>query len=498
VRTLVSQSYALANHTHPSTLPGDGDTGAFNAVSYGVDNTGSKDVTAITESFFAAAVAAGKPAYFPPGTYVMSEAVVPANCRLTGAGSATVLKRVAGSASSAVLAVNGSDVTVADLTLDGARGTGGETTAGSIVYTSASDVSRFRAERVTVQNAEAIGFWVIDPERQITVTDCDFVDMESTAVLVECFTGAVAPHGVEVSRCRVSATANAAYGIVARSNTGPPRSPEMFDVRIIDNYIDLPGNYTSGGFGGYGIEVWATNATVAGNVVAYDSSTTGDEVGLSIVSTAAAVTGNVVVNAGLGVEAGGTDCLDVSVTGNVLRNCRQGVMSFGTPIRVLIANNTVEGFTEYGIITSRDSVVSGNMLSGTASTVAGNTFGIWLTSASYSGENPSVTGNVVDIADVGPGDALRVGFRVEETLEFVLSGNSVVSADYGVYLTGLLGQTHVGVVVGNDLAGATFPYVKGGASTDSTVRWANRGDEPSRAAFASTDALLIARGVIVA
>jgi hypothetical protein len=273
----------------------------------------------------------------------------------------------------------------------------------------------------------------------------------------------------------------------------------MFDVRIVDNYIRLPGNFESSGsdWGGFGIEAWGRNVIVADNQIVYESTTTGDEVGISCVSPGSVVSGNQVVNAGLAVEAGGSECRDVSVTGNTFRGCRSGVMTFGAPERIAVTNNVIEGFTFYGIQGNRASVIAGNLLTGSARAGGGNTVAVWLTGATTPAENPSVTGNVINITSVASG-TLRIAFRVEDVYSFALTGNSVGAADYGVYLTGQSGQTHDGVIVGNDFSGTGDAYFKAGASTDATVRWANAGDIPSRAAYASTDALLIAHGVIKA
>lgn len=450
---------------------------------FGVAGDGTDQTVNLGRALTAAA-SLGKTLVVPPGTYQVWNLQIPANTRLRGFGPSSIIRRVANGGGSMAARIVGSNVEISDLTIDGNGSGAGAANSGAIEIVATSGIQRVTLRNLRVTNTHNHAIRLQNTAGRLRILDCEIdnfgVSGTGDGINIASPTGGAPTtiRGIQVRGCDIIRHASnlLGYGILIRgSNDNTTRVVEH--IRVKGNYIDLSNVAYPGA--GLAIEVWGDHATIKGNDIE------GGSFGISHARAGGTISGNTIRNAELGIEAAAlAQSVGVSCTGNTIIRCRDGITAWASSEDVTIGDNTVLNFTGRGIDATADGSISDNFLRGTSAATDG-----------IRADGPmTIEGNTIYL---DPATAGSDGIELLNSAEFAVTGNRI-RANRGIHHTGN-SVTQNGSIVGNNLRASTTKFVVDGGTTLGEVhRWANAGEQPSRAAYASTDALLIAQGVIVA
>jgi hypothetical protein len=418
----------------------------LNAKAFGAVGDGTTNDTAALADGLAAAAAQNKTLVVPPGNYRCVDVVIPAGCSVRGFGAATTLSRVSTGIAglSNVLRVNGSNVSISDLTLDGNKAGVASADNRGVIDGSLADVDNVSISNCTISNGAEKGIRFVNHGSGLSINNCRIIDCDEDAIIIQ----QTSQDGSDVSviGCDISTTVSGAGGILCRgSNDGIT----WFQRRVViaNNRVVLP---ISGA--GLCIEQWCEDCSITGNV------TDGGSFGISNgPGHRTAITGNTVRRATtIGIEAAADEADFSTCAGNVV-DCNHvtltGISCSVGINRVVITGNTIRYPNDHGIHLTdvTEAIVNDNSIL-SDSTTDGTPYGIRF----QSGTDVVCNGNMIDgtTPNAGVGDN---GIFFGDITNLTCVGNMVKNHRNGIRLVSAV-SAYAGAIVGNTLRGNTNNY----------------------------------------
>lgn len=338
---------------------------------YGAVGNGSTDDTAAIELAFAAAV--GKTVYFPPGTYVIDDATIAGSCHIKGAGMGQTILKVKNSQAAGRYGLNAGgydDVTISDLTIDGNKANQSTVNKEAVLITGARAVLR----NVEVKNTYDVGVQIYEGTDYL-VESCVFRGCAGNSLqLAKPIRARVIGNLVSGGTLAgiLCGGADDGHDVTIANNV----VWDCDDIGIALGGADLRRAAVTGntvyGCGDNAIDIGnASEVTVTGNTchssragIVSDAPTLGDQVAVvgNVVHSMSlaltnphgiyiggasrfTITGNIVYEIrGHGIAVAG--CVDGVISGNVVMNAGSGVEAYGIQVaaasdRVLIVGNRI-------------------------------------------------------------------------------------------------------------------------------------------------------------
>lgn len=394
----------------------------------------------------------GKTLVIPPGTFYVLDLPIPSNTIIRGFGARSVLRRFPtgiGGLSNA-LRLNGSNITISDLTVDGNRAALAQADNRGVIDSFLANINSIVLERLWVTEGAEKGIRAVDHGNDYVIRDCLITNIDEDAVIIQ----QTANHGSGVTLSGNRVDGCAGNGLMVRgSNDGTTWFQR--EVVIANNRVR---NVT-----GLCIETWCEDSTITGNI------TEGGTFGISNgPGEKAAISGNVVNGAStIGIEVAATgNCEWVACTGNTVRGAGVGFSCSAGANFVSMTGNTID-YTGTGSAVHTNSVdtaiVSDNVIR-----TSGASYGIRF----QSGVEAIAVGNRVDGSTT---TASSNGIFFGDVTEIVCGNNLSRNYNYGIRLSSA-SSVYGGTIVGNHVNDNTDPYdaaLSGGASAAAVVFGSN-------------------------
>jgi parallel beta-helix repeat protein len=339
---------------------------------------------------------AGGEVLVPAGTFgFAANLTIPSNTTLRGIGPQSILKKLGNDTGIELSSVN--QVTIKDLTLDGASATYTTNTNNAIyVLASGTGVTNLVIEGVTIKDWAGAGIMVLGqvgaPNTGIKITENTLENIGTWGILCQGYCNDIQITGNKVEHF---ALGGGSWPGITAGRTGT-------NLIIANNIIT--GDAPTGGASAHGISAdgvtSGANGTITGNLI---TNTVGYGIEMGFLDRIS-VTGNVVegkTRAAIAVT--GTSSASVvggAIVGNTLFNCElQGIYAFA-------ASGAVH----------TDLTISGNSITGNGTSSSASNIGIYLTYV----HGATVSGNTVR-------GFARSGIYANLSKWVMVSGNSVVS-----------------------------------------------------------------------
>lgn len=381
---------------------------------FGAEGDGTTDDSVAVQAALNAA-GAGE-VFFPPGTYVVDAVDPPSGVTIRGAGTDTVIKQKANSASAFDLASGTSGVTIRDLVIDGNSANIASTAVGIQIQG-----SNHLIDNVGVYDAKTNAIQITDLATHITIRGCRVYKVNAatacaeSGIVVHATSAVNAPQYILVEGCHVEDTTMTGIGITGigkfctfanniTDDTGEDGvaayNRDNYQILAIGNNIRSPGNN--------GIHLGGNNFAAVGNVI--ENVTVGRGIVMaSDPNGSPTPSEHVVVSANL-IDTVTLDGILVqqitgaTVTGNRVESCGQHALSLSTVTEASVTGNVLTGSTTHGIAcaTCVETAISGNVI--TDNSQRGITV--------VDGSDVNISGNVIEGSGVSAirtqGTAARV------------------------------------------------------------------------------------------
>ncbi|MHB1484688.1 MAG: right-handed parallel beta-helix repeat-containing protein [Saccharofermentanales bacterium] len=320
---------ACPGFIYAATAPVINVKSGFHAKGDGIAND-----SAAIQSAFSAAAQMKNPVYFPAGTYLIDQAVIPSGVRVYGDGPAnSIIKRLANSTNvqySILCAKSARDITVEDICIDGNR-SDVTTIAHNLIFTGCSDI---KVDNCRFTNSKGVGIYSDNGDSDLandssSVTNCQMDNNAHDGMLVSNV------NNLEISGCNMHD--NGAGGF--ETNTGMSRN-----IRFINNTVTK--NSGSGvGFSGHRnldpMQSNTENCLISGNTISKNGM-----YGLAVASGKSTISDNVITENGAhdpmfgGMLANGNN---MTITGNRIQNNKAvyGVDA-GNSVKSVFSGNIIE------------------------------------------------------------------------------------------------------------------------------------------------------------
>jgi hypothetical protein len=404
-----------------------------NAKDHGAVGNGTTDDTAALTAAFNAAVAAGRICVIPPGTYQALDVPLPAGLSVRGYGARTTLRRPSTGTGglSNVLRPNGSNITIADLTLDGNRAGLAQGDNRGVIDGSVAGANNIVIERCTITEGAEKGIRFVNHGSGLVVRHCTITNMDEDAILVQQTTQD--GDGVTIEGNAISGVTLG--GILVRgSNDGTT----WFQRRVVcaNNRVQASGLC---------IELWCEDVAITGNVT--DGGTFGISKGPGM---RGAIAGNVCRNATvIGIEVAATDNSEwVACTGNTVVGAGVALSASASANFVTMCGNTVDytGTSHAVHLTNVDTaVVNDNVIR-----TNGSQYGIRF----QSGVTAQANGNFVDGQTSA---AASNGIFFGDITHLTCVGNLIRNWNFGIRLSSA-SSLFEGTISANHVDNNTDPF----------------------------------------